>query len=374
MKIIHVITDTNFGGAGRYLLYLIPRPAFHDHEVLVACPEGELQMRLDAANIKRLPIVSGKDISHSPRLTKELIDLFRAEKPDLVHTHGCLSGRIAGRLLKIPVVYTKHGQVRTGGESGVALGPTGFAKRTANRLAAGALSDGIIAVSKIVRDELIESGIKPSLIATIPNGIDLPPYLSVSKRESPRRAPLVGTVARLHESKALDVFLDAAKLVLASEPSARFIIGGTGPMEEVLKAKIRELRMEPYIKMPGFVADVPGFLSELDVYVLSSDHEGIGLAVLEAMAAGLPVVATAVGGVPEAVVDGQTGFLIPPRQPKALAQAIVRMLVDPDMATTMGNAGRQRACELFDAKVMAERTVSVYLRLVSRGGRDREKP
>lgn len=372
MKVLHVITDTNIGGAGRYLLYLLSQPAFEPHVVIVACPDGELQKRLDAAGICRIPI-SGRDISHSLRLTREILRLVREEDPDVIHTHGCLSGRIAGRVARIPVVYTKHGQVRPHLAPGVAPPPTNPIRKLINRLATEALADRIVAVSAGVQRELVESGVKASMIATICNGIDLAAYSPKSKTGSRRKSAsqqkpgvLVGTVARLHSSKALDVFLDAARLVLAAEPSARFVIGGTGPEEERLKAKVRDLRMEPYVKMPGFVADVPEFLSKLDIYVLSSDHEGIGLAVLEAMAAGLPVVATAVGGVPEAVLDGVNGILIPPRQPKALAHAIVRLVVDPDMARTMGIAGRARAEELFDARVMAEKTVNVYRRLAAR--------
>ncbi len=372
MKVLHVITDTNIGGAGRYLLYLLSQPAFERHEVLVACPEGELQKRLDAAGIHRTPI-SGRDISYSFRLTREILRLIGEEKPDVIHTHGCLSGRIAGRLARIPVVYTKHGQVRPPAAAGIAPAPTNPVRKLINRLAAVVLADRIVAVSEGVQRELMESGVKASMIATIHNGIDLAAYSPKSKAGT-RRKPavqqkpgvLIGTVARLHSSKGLDVFLDAARLVLAAEPSARFVIGGTGPEEEKLRAKVRDLRMEPYVKMPGFVADVPEFLSKLDIYVLSSDQEGIGLAVLEAMAAGLPVVATAVGGVPEAVVDGVNGILVPPRQPKALAHAIVRLVVDPDMARTMGVAGRARAEKMFDAKVMAEKTVNVYRRLVAR--------
>jgi len=369
LKVLHVITDTNIGGAGRYLLYLLPQPAFRDVDIAVACPDGELSVRLEAAGIRRLNI-SGRDISFSPRLTRELAALVKAEKPDIVHTHGSLSGRIAARMRKIPVVYTKHGQVRTPDRRGIASSQAGPFTRLVNRVATRVLADRVIAVSDRVRKELEDSGIQPSMITVIPNGIDLSPYRQKAKRTSKAKAAdadaqgkrsfLIGTVARLSPEKGIDTLLDAAKIVVTSYPSARFVIAGTGPLERELAQKVRDLRLENCVRMVGFVDNVPGLFSGLDLYVLPSDTEGIPLALLEAMAAGLPVVATRVGGVPEVVVDGVTGFLVPPRQPKALAQAIVRLLVDPDLAKSMGASGRERAESMFDARVTAERTVQVY--------------
>ncbi|HHY75774.1 MAG TPA: glycosyltransferase family 4 protein [Firmicutes bacterium] len=369
MKVLHVITDTNVGGAGRYLLYLLPQPAFRELDVAVACPDGELAVRLEAAGIRRIPI-SGRDVSFSPRLTVELARLLREERPDIVHTHGSLSGRIAARLRKVPVVYTKHGQVKPANRTGAALHSPGALPRFVGGTAARLLADRVIAVSDGVRRELEASGISPRMIAVIPNGIDLRPYRRSVRRlakaqaaaldDTGRRAFLIGTLARLSPEKGLDTLIDAAKIVVASYPSARFVIGGTGPLEADLTKKIRDLRLEPYVRLAGFVDDVPGFLGDLDLFVLPSYSEGIGLAIIEAMAAGLPVVASAVGGVPEVVADGVTGLLVPPRQPKALAQAIVRLLVDPDLARSMGASGREKVERLHDAKVAAEKTVQVY--------------
>lgn len=365
MKVLHIITDTNIGGAGRYLLNLLPQPAFRDIDVVVACPDGDLGKRLDEKGIRRIPI-SGKDVSYSSRLTRELGRVMKQEKPDLVHTHSSLSGRIAAKLRRIPAVYTKHNLVRIPNAAGVRPPKAGTFRRFVNKTVAGTFSDRVIGCSEGVAKELVESGLKPTMVTGIPNGIDLSPYMPKWMSGDAKRGLLIGTVARLHRQKALDVMLEAAKIVLTSQPAARFIIGGTGPLEEQLKAKIRDLRLEPYVKMAGFVSDVPGFLSKLDVYVLSSDYEGLPLAVLEAMAAGLPIVSTGVGGVPEAVVDGVNGILVAPRQPKALAQGIVRVLVDPDVARRMGIASRKRAEELFDAQVMAQKTVAVYREVVSR--------
>ena len=451
LKVIHIITDTNFGGAGRYLTYLLSQPAFADIDVVVACPDGELGKRIDAMDIRRIA-VSGRDVSFNFRLTRELFALLRRERPDLAHTHSSFSGRIAARLCRIPVVYTKHGEThsktpskmhsnRMANAPSARFGMGGSArpktragnplKRLLNKAVANVFSDKIIAVSERVRDELVLSGIEPSMVVTIHNGIDLRPYglghnwgcgssaagiltagdagcyaqdfdcsvqgagcsscsvdccaeyagrcaedadrfaenavfegISGNPSRAGKLGFLIGTLARLSSEKGLDVFVDAAKLVLSAEPTARFVIGGTGPVEGELRSRIRNLRMEPYVRMPGFVENAPDFLSKLDVFVLPSDSEGIGLAVMEAMAAGLPVAATEVGGVPEVVADGQTGILVPPRQPTLLAQAIVRLLIDPDLAKTMGTAGKARVEALFDAKVMAEKTVAVYRDLV----------
>lgn len=369
MKVLHVITDTNIGGAGRYLLNLLVQPAFDDISAMVACPGGQLAERLDNAGLKRVGI-SGKDVSFSVPLTFELRKIMREFRPDIVHTHSSLSGRIAARAVGIPVVYTKHNLVRIPSASGQVPPPAGPVKRQVNAIAAKLLSDGIIAVSQGVYGELTESGIDPSLVTCIPNGIDLAPYkpLDLLKKRQESEQILIGTVARLHPQKALEVMLEAARIVLASLPQAKFVIGGTGPLEESLKAKIHELRLEPYVKMVGFVEDVPGFLSQLDIYALSSDYEGLPLAVLEAMAAGLPIASTAVGGVPEAVVDGENGFLVSPRNSRLLAQSIVRLAVDPQLAAQMGAESRRRMEELFDAKIMARRTVQAYHKALKHRG------
>lgn len=361
MRVLHIITDTNIGGAGRYLLNLLVQPAFRQMEVLVACPDGDLGKRLDNTRIKRIPI-SGRDVSFSFPLVFELARIMKEEKPDLVHTHSSLSGRIAAKLAKVPVVYTKHNLVRIPSPSGRVPPKAGPFERLLNDLGARLLSDGVIAVSEGVYNELLESGLKKKYVHCVQNGIDLTPYrpLDLLRKRELQTGLIVGTVARLHRQKALEVLLESAKIVLTSFPQTRFLIAGTGPLEGSIKASIADMKLEPYVKMVGFVEDVPAFLSALDVYALSSDYEGLPLAVLEAMAAGLPIVSTAVGGVPEAVIDGHNGFLVPRRDSRLLAQSIVRLGIDPGLAASMGKASRERMETLFDARIMAEKTATVY--------------
>ncbi len=374
MKVLHVITDTNLGGAGRHILTLFKQPAFVGLDVSVACPGGELAKRLETAGVQTISI-SGKDVSFSGSLALELVRLLRRVKPDLVHTHSCLSGRVAARLLGIPVVYTKHGQTRTPSAWG-RVSPPGLFKRRFNRLVAKLFCDRVIAVSQSVGQELVESGIEPSRVVCVLNGIELDqfrprPFVRDELADDAGQV-VVGTLARLHRVKALDVFVNASRIVLGSLPRARFVIGGMGPEQASLKSQIEKMKMEPYVKMAGFVEDVPGFLAGLDVYVQSSDSEGLGLALIEAMASGLPVVGTDVGGVPEIIEDEVTGFLVPPRNPRLLAQSVVRLAIDPDLAARMGASGRERAFRLFDAKTMAQKTKEVYEGILAgRGFRNR---
>ncbi len=369
MKILHIITDSNIGGAGIYVLNLLPQFDPKLYDVKIACPNGYLAERIDAAGLKRINI-SKKDISFSGSLTLELLKVIRQVKPDIVHTHASLSGRIAAKLLGVRVVYTKHGLEKMPSMSEQISLPQGGFKKAINRLSSRLLSDGVIAISKSVFEDLVQSGVHPSRITCVYHGLDLTQFQArdslKDKIENKSETVWIGALARLHPVKGLDVLIDAAKMVISSYPQARFLIGGAGPMERTLKAKIETHRLENYIKMLGFIENVPQFLSRLNIFVLPSFSEGLGLSVLEAMAQSLPVVATKVGGLPEIVQDEKTGFLVEPGKAQLLAQTIVRLVIDPKLAMQMGATGRQRVEQLFDAKTMARKTVAVYEKLLNR--------
>lgn len=360
MRALHVITDTNVGGAGRYLLSLLGSRAFGELDLAVVCPQGELARRIDALGVRRVE-TSGRDVSWSWRLLGELRGVMRRLRPQVVHTHASLAGRVAARTCGVPIVYTKHNVVRIPTPAGAVPPPAGAWKRLWNCWSGRLLADRIIAVSAAVGRELVEAGLDPRQVVTIPNGIDLRPFAGTAAVREGRPFRLrVGTIARLTPQKGLDILIEAAAKVVAEEPQARFVIGGEGRERPHLEEMIRAHRLEDQVTLPGFIADVPRFLADLDVYVLSSRYEGLPLAALEAMAAALPVVATPVGGVPEAVLDGVTGMLVPPEDPDALAGAILALLRQPDRARSLGQAGRRRCEAEFDAEVMAARVVNLY--------------
>lgn len=356
MRILHIITDTNFGGAGRYLLNLVTQPLFEGHCIITACPDGELGEKLDSLGIKRIGI-SAKDVSFSLRLVPTLCRIIRREKIDVVHTHASLSGRIAAKITLTPSLYTKHGL-------GDAVGSfLKFAAKCVERT----LSDKVIAVSCAVKDSLLALGTPPKKIVIIPGGIDLKDFFA-PKKKAQKGCVVLGAASRLSQEKGLDVFIEAASMVSGVFENTRFLIAGAGPLEGYLKKKIRDLNLDQKVRLLGHVDDMPEFLRSLDVFCLPSRSEGFGLSMVEAMATGLPVVASRVGGVPEVLIDGKTGFAVPPDSPRQLARALLRLVGDGDLRRQMGEEGSLRARRKFGAEAMARETLKVYYEIAKRGG------
>jgi len=229
----------------------------------------------------------------------------------------------------------------------------------------------LITVSDALRRDLLV--LRPNLASktvTIHNGIDTraaPARDAAEVRRSleiPGGVPLVGMVARLAPQKGIGDFIHAARAVLREVPSARFLIGGEGPLRKEAESLLRELQIEGRLRLLGKVDSARELIAALDVLVVASTSEGSSLVAMEAMAAGKPVVATAVGGVPELVVNGETGVLVRPREPEALAGAILSLLQQPERAQHLGERGRRRAAQHFDVAHMLERTEAVYADLL----------
>jgi glycosyltransferase involved in cell wall biosynthesis len=179
----------------------------------------------------------------------------------------------------------------------------------------------------------------------------------------PHHAPIVGNVAALVPHKGQRHFIEAARLVLPHLPDARFVIAGEGELRPALERQIKDHHLEKHVVLAGFRPDVLSLHKAFDVFVMSSVSEGLGTSLLDAMAASKPIVATTAGGIPEVVVDGETGFLVPPRDHEAMAEAIVRLLKDEGLRTRMGAAGRARAESRFSAERMVQDTLRVYQRV-----------
>jgi lipopolysaccharide/colanic/teichoic acid biosynthesis glycosyltransferase/glycosyltransferase involved in cell wall biosynthesis len=286
-------------------------------------------------------------------------------KPTIVHANSTKAGflgRIAARLAGVPyVVFTAHGLVL--GEEFKGLKRLGllFAERIG-----GLLSDGIITVSEDDRQLALRHGLaSESRVVRIHNGVESARSVSLMGGNALRSrfgpgCLLIGTVANFYPTKGLEYLLTAAKYVSREMPAARFIIVGDGELRKPLEAIRNDLGLESKVVFLGYQTEVDGILAELDLFVLSSVKEGMPFALLEAMAHGLPIVATAVGGVAEALDAGRAGVLVPPRNSERLAEAVLELLRNRDRAKEFGKAAFERMMSEFRIDGMISATEGVY--------------
>lgn len=363
--VIHIISDHDIGGAGRYLLTLVGSCDRAAWRIKVICPpDGQLAAELRRLGIAIIPLPDS-DRSFSVQSLRQLIGVLRRERPDIVHTHASLSGRIAARLAGVPVVImTRH----TIGSETV----PGAARRFANRLIATRFTDAIIAVSDATERVLVAQGVPARLVRVIRNGTDIrsagPTVDPMALRAEFGLAsgPLIGVIARLSPEKGHEVLLQAMPAVLAQHPDAQCLLVGAGIAEERLRAEVQRLGLAGTVIFAGYRADVAAITPLLTLLVLPSHSEALGLVLLETMARGVPVVATRVGGVPEVITSGRDGLLVPPGDPTTMAEAINSLLNNPPLARALGEAGRRTVSERFDAARNTAAVTELYAELIAR--------
>jgi glycosyltransferase involved in cell wall biosynthesis len=298
------------------------------------------------------------DLGAAWRLSRILKQL----KPDIVHAHdphgvamAALALSMSTQLAKPPLVASRRVDFHLRGNS---------LSRWKYRQV-----DCFVCASDAIRRMLVADGVPEARAMTVHEGIDLgrveaaPPASLHEELWLPHHAPLVGNVAALVPHKGQRHLVESAMAVLPQLPDVRFIIAGEGELRPVLERQIREHHLEKHVLLAGFRPDVLSVHKAFDIFVMSSVTEGLGTSLLDAMACAKPVVATSVGGIPEVVVDGETGFLVPPRDHEAMARAIVMLLKDEALRTRMGEAGRTRARVKFSAERMVQDTLRVYQRV-----------
>jgi glycosyltransferase involved in cell wall biosynthesis len=365
IRVLHMMEGPDPGGAETILVEL----ATHlgegfESEGLVLVP-GWIHSTLGERGIPThtLPLERSFDLSWSVRLAR----LVRARGIDLIQSHefttNCYA-TLAARLARVPIACTVHGKVYYPGR---------YYRRAAYRWTART-ADAFVAVSEDLARFLHRAlGIPERRLRVILNGVDLSRFgAPATGREAARAAVraelglpadafVALTVAALFEVKAHADLIDAAAVVLKARPGTVFLFVGEGPLEDALKVRAERLGVGKNIRFLGFRRDVPELLAASDAFVLPSLSEGLPVSVIEASAAGLPVVATDVGGTGEVVADGETGLLVPPRQPERLAAALGRLAADRAEARRLGEAGRERARTRFGL----ERMVADYRHLSS---------
>jgi glycosyltransferase involved in cell wall biosynthesis len=367
VSVFHLITELDQGGAQMALYRLLAHGDNGRFTPRVLCLyNGD---KVVAQQIRQLGIpVADLGMSGQWRLDAlwRLYRILRKERPSILHCwmfHANVIGRLVGRLAGVPIVITARRNVEIGGP-----------RREQIKRYTRHLDDAVIAVCELARQAEIErTAVNPQKVVTIYNGINLPapaPLARLTELRSelglPLDAPVVICVSRLHRQKGHDDLLAAWKQVTAVHPSAHLLIVGDGERRAELAKMAAGQR---HVHFTGQRNDAPDLLALSSLLVLPSLWEGLPNVVLEAMAAGLPVVATAVGGTPELIIHNETGLLVPPQNPDALAQAIVQLLDQPEQAARMGRNGRQRAAEQFTIERMAAQTEALYNRLLTEKNR-----
>jgi L-malate glycosyltransferase len=322
--------------------------------------EGEWAAELESAGI---PVVALRRKSgFRPDLGRQIARLATQYNTDLFHCHHYspfVYGQLAALLRRrCRVVFTEHGHASDAGPS--------LKQRIVNPML-GRLPAAIFAVSADLRLQMIAEGLPAQRVAVIRNGIEpgsRPPLAArLAARSSLGLAPdalVVVTAGRLDPVKDLPALIDALAIVRRGQSAARLVIIGDGPERARLEQQAATLGLTSAVSFAGYRGDVRQLLAAADVYANSSIHEGISLTILEAMAAGLPVVATRVGGTPEVVLDPETGVLVPVRSPAALAAALDNLLHTPGRRRAMGDAARVRVINHFSIDTMVTRYLEAY--------------
>ena len=359
MKVLHLHKLTGVSGSEGHLLALLPalRQSGVDARFLgLDVPGTDAALfyeRLDQLQVPYRRVRCGFDVS--PRLARDVVRAVSADRPDLLHTHlvhGDVYGSIAGSLTRTPVISTRHNDDR------YLLGPFRYVDRAFARPVRR-----LIAISDAVRVFLEAAGHHARKLTTIRYGLDevpaAPSVPTPAQAGVPDGAPLAVAVGRLIAQKDHATLLRAFALVHERLPDARLAILGSGPLEVETRALVRELGLEGAVSLPGRT-EIRDWLERADVFVHTSRWEGFGIVLLEAMLAGLPVVATRVSAVPEIVVPGETGALVEAGDVDGVARELTTLLGDAELRSRLGAAGRERARTEFSVARMAGRTIEVY--------------
>jgi glycosyltransferase involved in cell wall biosynthesis len=363
IKSLHIDTaETWRGGQNQVLLTVtgleeVGHPAF-----LVAHEAGELKRRArEGLRFLGFNPRSEFDVHAAWQLARILGDV----QPDVVHAHDPMGVALAAMALRMKTRLRARPLVVAARRVDFHLKRHAFSKWKYQQI------DVFIAASRLIASMLAGDGIPPERIEVVHDGVNVG-YIDkqpiVDARATfwvPHGAPLVGNVAALVPHKGQRHLVAAAVRVVREMPDARFLILGEGELREPLERQIRDLGLERHVLLGGFRPDALGLMKSFDFVVMSSVTEGLGSAILEAMTCSKAIVGTTAGGIPEAVVDGETGLLVPPHDEAAMAAAILRLLVDHDLRQRFGEAGRRRVQEDFSVEKMVGRTLSVYERHLS---------
>jgi glycosyltransferase involved in cell wall biosynthesis len=365
MRILYIATTSEFGGVSRHIICLAKYLIARGHEVgLVAALEPRL---LEQAQQLRIFVFPNPYFTRTIQPWKDIWALgpvFRAVRrfnPDLVSAHSTKAGyaaRLACTILQKPVIFTAHGWAFTEGRRLWARRLLALAERWAAKV-----TTKIICVSEHDRELALKFKVASTKkLIVVHNGVDPSPFLNtngIKVREEFHlgNIPIITMVSRLSPPKDFLTLLKACQILRGQ---FKMLIVGDGELRGKIERFISENNLQGLIILTGERRDIPEILAVSDIFVLSTNWEGLPRSIIEAMLSGIPVVASRVGGVPELVEDGVTGFLVTPKDPKELAKTLQVLLDDTELCHRMGQAGREKALREFTLDRMLAETKKVY--------------
>jgi glycosyltransferase involved in cell wall biosynthesis len=357
LKILHIDPERRWGGGEAQVLGLLSYLAERGHHNdLLTHPDGRLFQQSQALSVRTLPLVVRNDLDFRP--IPKLRRLIRDENYDVIHFHTKRAHALS--------FWLSHGSP---GPKYVVTRRMDYPESRSwyTRYLYNRKVDGVIAISGKIRELLIEAGVERERIRLIHSGIDPRPFeTAANDRAVDCERIVVGMIAVLEERKGHRVLLEAARRLKARGCQIGYRLAGEGSLRKSLEETTIQLGLNEDVRFLDFVSDMPAFLKSVDIVVLPSLFEGLGVSVLEAMAAGKAVIASQAGGLADVVVDAVTGFLVAPGDAEALANAIVKLAGDRSLSREMGQKGKVRLKEHFTMEQMAKKNEGYYYALLDK--------
>lgn len=354
MKVLHVEAGKHYYGGARQVAYIIEGLTEQGIANVLACPVGaEIAKAVgSSAQVHEIAMSGDLDLGMAFRLAR----LIRTERPDIVHLHSRrgadLWGGMAARMTGTPCVLSRR----------VDNPESRWQVALKYRL-----YDHVITISEGIRNVLLAEGLEPRRVSCVRSAVDAAPYLEPVERgafrkefDLPTNAVVIGMVAQLIPRKGHRYLIDAVNALRGDYPELRVLLFGKGPLRDELEAEIGQLGLADIIRFAGFRNDLPQWLGGLDILAHPADMEGLGVSLLQASAAAVPIVTSRAGGLPEAVKDQVSGLLVPPGDVTALSAALRRLLDDPALRQRMGEAGRARILNEFSVDAMVKGNLAIY--------------
>jgi glycosyltransferase involved in cell wall biosynthesis len=364
MRLLFINSIQMFGGGEIWMLRALRALQERGHQVWLCCrPDAEVGKRAAAQGIAVELVKFGGDFD--PRTIFKLARFMKRERIEAVLTNmdkELRLGGMAAKLVGLPVVIPRRGIDYP------------LKNRWRYRFAYNVLATCIIANSQATKHALLVNApwLDAERIEVIYNGIDIEPFTQSSARNFRAEwnvksdEPLLGFVGQLDERKGIRVLLAAFQRIKRELPQTRLVLVGQGPLREIITAEVKNQQWGEAVLLPGFLDDIAGVMQAIDILLLPSYWEGFGIVLIEAMAAGRPAISTDTSSMPEIIVDGQTGFVVPPGNAEALAERTIKLLRDSALREKFGQAARQRVAEKFTHERMIEEVENLFRREIKK--------